>query len=76
MGFQDLDRPLTEFHSAIFTGLCHVALHAMHTRLGDRQDAVGVVEVAHDERDLFRWTQPGEEAERIVVRLRSAPITL
>jgi hypothetical protein len=76
MGLEDRDRARTELHAPILARLRHVALNAMHTRLGNRQHAVGAVVVAHEQRDFFRRSQSGEDPERIVVRLRRAPVTV
>ncbi|HEU4624573.1 MAG TPA: hypothetical protein VFS52_07420, partial [Steroidobacteraceae bacterium] len=75
MGLEDRDRARTELYPPILARLRHVARNATHTALGNRQNAVCAVVVAHDQRDFFRRSQSREEAERVVVRLRRTPVT-
>ena len=65
-----------QFDPTVLMSLGAIRVDAVDARLGDTQDPVCSVVVGNDERDLFRWTQTGEESELVIVALGLAPIRM
>jgi hypothetical protein len=58
----------------VLLGLSPVFVSPEHPRLGDAQHTLSLIEVCHEQRDLFRRAKSGEEAQLIVVTDRITPI--
>lgn len=76
LALQDLQCSCTQHEAPVLAGLRGSFIDAGNTGLVDAQRTARGVEIIEHQRDLFRWTQPGEEPKLVVVALRFSPIAM
>jgi hypothetical protein len=76
LALQDSQCPRTQLHPPILAGLGCILVVAIDACLRDRECPACRIEVGHDERNLFRRSQSGEEPKLIIVALCFAPVAV
>lgn len=76
LSLDDRDGARAQGDPTILTGLGHIPINATDSSLRDAQDTVCGIIVSDYERNRLSGSEPGEEAQLIVVTLGRAPILM